>query len=64
MRVGFRYALCRFAEDKIEQVPRGDDAGALPGRRKVLEVACHQILRMRGLRAFEKDVVFWVRTDA
>jgi len=46
-----------FAEHDIEQVPRVDDAGAFPGWRKVLEIACYEIFSTRGLRTFEKHVV-------
>src|ERR1700739_4233846 len=50
-----------FAKHDIEQVPRSDDAGALPSWRKVLEIARYQIFGTRGLRTFEKHVVVRVR---
>lgn len=50
-----------FAKHDIEQVPRGDDARALPGRRKMLEIARYQIFGTRRLRTFEKHVVVRVR---
>ena len=48
-----------FAKHDIEQV--GDDAGALPGWRKVLEIARYQIFGTRGLLTFEKHIVVRVR---
>ena len=60
-RVGLDALFVVFAKHDIEQVPRGDDARALPGWRKVLEIARYQIFGMRGLRTLEKHVVVRVR---
>ena len=60
-RVGLDALFVVFAKRDIEQVPRGDDARALPGRRKVLEIARYHIFGARRLRTFEKHVVVRVR---
>jgi hypothetical protein len=58
-RVGLGAFFVVFAKHDIEQV--GDDAGALPGWRKVLEIARYQIFGTRGLLTFEKHIVVRVR---
>ena len=62
-RVGLDALFVVFAKHDIEQVPRGDDARALPGWRKVLEIARYQIFGTHRLRTFEKHVVVRVRAN-
>ena len=59
-RVGLDAFFVVFAKHDIEQVPRGDDAGALPGWRKVLEIARYQIICPGGLCTFKEDIVVHV----